>query len=270
MGKFSGVLLVSDYDDTLYGSDFTVSEPNRAAIRYFIGEGGRFTVATGRARNTFRPQITRENLTVNAPAVLSNGALLYDFQKEQVICQTALPRSAPSDLRALMNKLPTVGLEVYHNEDLYIDRPNPYTDRHVARVKTGWTRSSLENVPTPWVKAIVEDDYGVLQEAQRFLLGCWRDRYEAIFSNRCMLELTARGAHKGGMVLRLADYLGIQREHIYCVGDNQNDIPMLAVSAIPFAPANCAQEVKDWGAAVLGSCDEDCIAQIVDILDRRY
>ena len=54
------------------------------------------------------------------------------------------------------------------------------------------------------------------------------------------------------------------------MGDNQNDIPMLAVSAIPFAPSNCAQEVRDWGARILGSCDESCVAQIVAILDKRY
>lgn len=270
MGKFSGVLLVSDYDDTLYGSDLTVSEPNRAAIRYFVGEGGRFTVATGRARNTFRPQLTRENLTVNAPAILSNGALLYDFQAERVVCETFLPLSAPDDLRGLMEALPSVGVEVYHGEQMYIDRPNAYTHRHVARVRTGWTPSSLEKVPAPWVKAIVEDDYGTLLRAQSLLLDRRGDRYEAIFSNRCMLEITTRGAHKGGMVLLLADYLGIRQDHIYCVGDNQNDIPMLAVSAVPFAPSNCAQEVKDWGANLLGSCDESCVAQLVDILDRRY
>ena len=91
-----------------------------------------------------------------------------------------------------------------------------------------------------------------------------------IFSNRVLLELTRKGSSKGGMVQYLARRLGIDAQHIYCVGDNQNDIPMLAVSAIPFAPANCAQEVKDWGATVLCHCDEGVIGDIVDILDRRY
>ena len=46
MGKFDGVLLVSDFDDTLYGTDLTVSRENVEAIAYFTAEGGRFTVAT--------------------------------------------------------------------------------------------------------------------------------------------------------------------------------------------------------------------------------
>ena len=40
MGKFSGVLLATDYDDTLYDSKGTISPENRAAIDRFLAEGG--------------------------------------------------------------------------------------------------------------------------------------------------------------------------------------------------------------------------------------
>ena len=36
------------------------------------------------------------------------------------------------------------------------------------------------------------------------------------------------------------------------------------------APANCAQEVKDWGARVLCHCNDGVIGDVVDILDRLY
>jgi hypothetical protein len=45
---------------------------------------------------------------------------------------------------------------------------------------------------------------------------------------------------------------------------------MLALSAIPFAPANCAQPVKDWGARVLGHCNDHAVAQAIEILDSIY
>ena len=89
-------------------------------------------------------------------------------------------------------------------------------------------------------------------------------------AENCSLELTRKGSSKGGMVQYLARRLGIDAQHIYCVGDNQNDIPMLAVSAIPFAPANCAPEVKEWGARVLCHCNDGLMAEIVALLDRRY
>ena len=71
-------------------------------------------------------------------------------------------------------------------------------------------------------------------------------------------------------MLWVARHLGVRPEDIYCVGNGLNDIPMLAVSAVPFAPANCAQAVRDWGAVLLSSCEEDCVAQVIQTLDRRY
>ena len=110
----------------------------------------------------------------------------------------------------------------------------------------------------------------MLRPVQQWLLERWGDRYEAIFSNAYYLEITAKGSTKGDFVAKVADMLGIRPENLYCVGDNQNDLSMLRRSAIPFAPANCAQVVKDWGAKVLCHCDDGVIGDIVDILDRRY
>ena len=59
-----------------------------------------------------------------------------------------------------------------------------------------------------------------------------------------MLELNPKGCTKGTGVLRLCELLGIKRENVYCVGGNENDISMLEVSAVPFAPANAIPGVK--------------------------
>ena len=64
MGKFDGVLLLSDFDNTLvYTEDALLSggrlpplnSANREAIHYFMAEGGIFSVATGRALPSFAP-----------------------------------------------------------------------------------------------------------------------------------------------------------------------------------------------------------------------
>ena len=63
--------------------------------------------------------------------------------------------------------------------------------------------------------------------------------------------LTAKGANKGGMVRRLAQRLGISMDHVYCAGDEANDISMLTAGAMGFAPANCIQAVRDCGATIV-------------------
>ena len=270
MGKFDGVLFYTDYDDTLYNSAHTVSPENHAAIRYFMDNGGRFSIATGRAHRTFTPQIAREGLVFNAPVVLSNGAALYDYEAGRYLVETRLDGETPGRMARLCREFPDLAFEAYHGEDIYVHNPNSVTMAHLAKVGSPYRTAPIGEMPVPWTKVIMEQSHPCLLAVQARILELWGDYYEAIFSNHLLLELTARGCHKGAMAAKAAQLLHIARSNLYCMGDNQNDIPMLALSAIPFAPANCAQEVKDWGARVLGSCDEHAVAQAIEILDKLY
>ena len=268
MGKFNGVLLASDFDDTFITGDLVVPPENLRALNYFTGEGGTFTIATGRAHPTFAPYAGQ--VPFNAPVILSNGSALYDFQAGRMVYETFLPERVGQDLCQLARDIPEIGFEAYHGDDIYAYQPNAVTEAHITRAKAHYTQLPIAQMPQPWSKVILDQDTSVLRSVQEYMLARWSDHYEVIFSNAYLLELTRKGSHKGGMVRYLADRLGIQPGHIYCVGDNQNDIPMLAISAIPFAPGDCAQAVKDWGAQLLCPCREGCIAQIVERLDQLY
>lgn len=270
MGKFDGVLFFADYDDTLYNSQLCVSEENHRAIRYFIREGGRFSVATGRAHRTFTPQIKKEGLEINAPVVLSNGAAIYDYEAERYLVRTLLDDGVPRRMAELCERFPDLAFEAYHGEEIYVHNPNLVTMNHLNRVGTPYTLSPISEMPTPWSKVIAEQDEPYLKQVREHIIQNWGGCCEAIFSNRYLLEITAKNSNKGTMVAKVAERLGIAPEHVYCIGDNQNDIPMLALSAIPFAVGNCAQQVKDWGARVLGHCDDHAVAQAIEILDNIY
>ena len=49
MGKFDGVLIATDFDDTYCGPGGVVHPANIEAVKAFTAQGGFFTVATGRA-----------------------------------------------------------------------------------------------------------------------------------------------------------------------------------------------------------------------------
>ena len=98
----------------------------------------------------------------------------------------------------------------------------------------------------------------------------WDGDYELIFSGQTLLEMTAKGANKGGMLRRLADHLGIAMEHVYCAGDEANDISMLTAAAEGFAPANCVQAVRDCGATIVADARESALADIVRRLAEKY
>ncbi|MEI3261385.1 MAG: HAD-IIB family hydrolase [Flavonifractor plautii] len=268
LGKFNGVLLVSDFDDTLYGEDMRITRENVEALTYFTREGGTFTVATGRARPNFAPHAS--HIPINAPVILSNGSALYDFRTGEMIDETFLPDRVRRISSRWPGPFPPSALRPTTTTPSTSTSPTPSPNATWSGQALTAREVPIADIPLPWSKVILQQDYETLLHTQRYLLERWGEHYEVIFSNRVLLELTRKGSSKGGMVQYLARRLGIDAQHIYCVGDNQNDIPMLAVSAIPFAPANCAPEVKQWGARILGACEESCVAQIVDILDHIY
>ena len=75
MGKFDGILLITDLDGTLIQNDRTISEENANAIRYFQSEGGIFTVATGRYPDFL--QNYADKFKVNSCVVGLNGNTKY-------------------------------------------------------------------------------------------------------------------------------------------------------------------------------------------------
>lgn len=271
LGKFDGVLLVSDFDDTLYGSAHTVTRATRDALDCFRREGGRFTVATGRAWPTFTPQIEKNALILDAPVILSNGAAVFDYARGQYLRKTFLRPEAADDLGELSRKLPKIGLEFYHNEDIYVVHPNPVSLQHLEKVGTPWREAGrVEEIPAPYVKVILEGEHRELEEAQEYLLGRWGEFYEAIFSNPVLLDVTRKGATKGGMVAWLRKELGLKAENVYCVGDSSNDLSMLQTAQVGYAPANCTPDLRAAGAVILPDCDHEPIPALIADLEKRY
>ena len=280
MGRFDGVLLASDFDNTLIPTETalrtgqpvpTLSPGNRAALEHFMAEGGRFAIATGRALAAFLRYA--DEVPMNAPGVVCNGAALYDFSKGEYLETAMLDADARRRGQMVLERFPAVAVEAYHIDNvIHAVQANEYVRQHehITKVRVTETPSLLE-VPLPLGKLLFESDHETLEEVRRYLDSQgWAESYELIFSGKTLLEMTANGANKGGMVRRLAQRLGISMEHVYCVGDEANDLSMLQAAAQGFAPANCAPVVRDCGAVLVAECADDAVAQVVAWLDRRY
>lgn len=280
MGRFDGVLLASDFDNTLiYTEDALrsdkpvppLSRENREALEWFMAEGGRFAIATGRALAALVKYV--DQVPMNAPGVVCNGAALYDFARGEYLEMAMLDGDVRERGQAVLEKFPSAAVEAYHIDNvIHAVHPNAITRQHEHLTKVAVEeRPSLPEVPLPLGKLLFEDDHAVLEEIKRFLTEQgWSGDYELIFSGQTLLELTARGANKGGMVRRLAARLGIPMKHVYCVGDEANDIPMLTAAAEGFAPANCVSLVRDCGATIVADAQESALADVVRRLAEKY
>ena len=281
MGKFTGVLRASDYDNTLLDTESArrsggeaprVSERNQAALRYFMEQGGRFAVATGRALAALERFV--DEIPMNAPAIICNGAALYDFSAREYLDYILLNRDLCRRCQELLLASPTTAAEAYPllESVIHAVRPNAYTRQHEHLTHTTVREdASLLEVPQPLTKVIFEDEHAALEALRdRLLAQPWIQECEMSFSAANLLELTGWGASKGGMVRRLAARLEIPMDHVYCVGDEANDITMLRAAAQGFAPANCVDAVRACGATLVADCRHDALAEVVDILDQRY
>ena len=95
----------------------------------------------------------------------------------------------------------------------------------------------MEEVPSPISKLLFEEVEPRMTALREYIARqSWSTEYEVVPSNPYLLELTAKGANKGGMVRRLAQMLEIRQENVYCVGDHANDIPMLTFLPAPPLP----------------------------------
>lgn len=281
MGKFTGLLLASDYDNTLTYTEEAlrlcrpmppVSKTNQAAIRYFMAEGGIFSVATGRAKPAF--EAVADGVPMNGPTVLFNGAAIYDFSTGKYLCEAFLPETARAHIAQTIRELPFAAVELYHdNNDIHALQPNDVTRRHLHVTHSPTVIvDSMEQVPSPISKALFSTEPAHQAALLDYLRGQgWYGDYEIVASSESLVELTARGANKGGMVRRLAALLHIPQANVACVGDHANDISMLTWACMAFAPANALPEVRALPCVrTLPDCREDAIAALIAVLDEKF
>ena len=110
MGIFSDVLLTVDYDRTLTAPDSTIPERNIEAIRYFIENGGAFTINTG--RSVPMTKVFRDRVPVNAPLLLYNGSAAYDVQTQSLTFSHAIDLDLWETVRRCEELFPDLTVEV--------------------------------------------------------------------------------------------------------------------------------------------------------------
>lgn len=279
MGKFSGILLVSDYDNTFQYTESALleggldavpplPERNLAAVNRWIAGGGRFTFATGRAMGAFRQQAA--HLPINAPVIVDNGGGIYDFTQGRYVLRKLLPETALSDLAAVEAAFPGTSMELYlSDERIHALHPSARNEQHAKLTGMDFRvigALSKETVPAPLAKVLFIAEMAQLKKLRAFMVEHgWEERYEMIFSSDHLMELTAKGADKGAMALELKRLTGCRT--LVCIGDHANDLPMLLSADRAFAPANAIEAVRASGAEVVCHCLEGAAADVIERLE---
>ena len=270
MGKFSGCLLASDFDGTLADPSGKIRPDVRDAIRYFIAQGGCFTVCTGRTRQGFHmysPDI------INAPVLLANGVTAFDYAKNTAAFLFGIDSSQAQLVDMLRDRYPDICIEMY-SADLHswAIRCNARSAAHFTAQDIVWSDvGSVREAVLPFVKVMLSCGAARGREIQSYLDGVIADYgLKYIPSTGDYVELIHRDAGKGAGMLRLAALLGVPHKNVFAVGDGENDVDLLRAAAVGFVPQNGSEVAKRYGQQIVRGNDDGAVAHVIELLDRRF
>lgn len=268
---FSDVLLTVDFDRTLTGPDSAIPERNLEAIRWFIENGGAFTVNTGRSLPMALP--FKDIVPVNAPLLLYNGAAAYDVQCDEIVFAQQILLDMWKTVHEMLELFPNLVVEIQALDKHYNFVPD-----------AGWDAFSAQNCPYataqdgqdlgPFLKLTVygeirdvtvahmfegsPEELRRMDEAEALLNRRYGDSLAVFRAAPRVIDMQAKGVSKGVAARRLLKQLG--RKILVCVGDGENDIVMLDAADHAFVPADAILRERYENVC---PCGEGAVADVI-------
>lgn len=272
-------LLALDIDGTLVNLDDEISPATRTALQRAALAGTRIVLATGRryGRAVHLAHTLTELVGQTCPLVSSSGALVKDPANHRTLYRAELPRP---ELLKILAAIDAAGFEPIFYADTFHEGYDLYcrtTDVACPLLAEFMAR----NAPFAhvWPRLVDEPPPGIFAG---FAMGT-RDQMQALADelNRIvpgvlythvlrspkytgfMCEIAPAGATKWAAVLRMAHQWGIAPDQICAVGDDVNDVPMIAGAGLGIAMGNAPEEVRRAADRVAPALDDDGLAQAI-------
>ena len=272
MADFSRFLLVSDFDHTLTDHTGCIPRANLDAISYFIANGGKFTICTGRSLPASRYPF--RDIPMNAPLLFCNGAGCYDLDKEELVFCHPLPDDCLEFIQHCAQAYSDLRLEIHGLDMHYVFHPDEYRDAVLLRQHTAFVHATWDTVPACGIKfslynwnastADVVPDSAQGRYFQRItdeINARGAGRYTATNSMPGLVEVQRAGTSKGIAARALANELG--RPVLVCAGDAPNDITMLKEADLAFLAADGDSRMMNYNFQKAAPSSEGTIADIV-------
>lgn len=266
MGKFEGLLLCSDLDDTLLTTDKRVSEENARAIDYFKSEGGLFTFATGRV--PMGAKLMLEYVKPNAPMICFNGAGIYDFKDDKLIWSRSLDKEAVEVAEYIDQTFDYAGIEVCTADKIYFCKTNNVVEEHKIFESLPDNDRDYHEIYEDWIKVLFMTEEHQLQSIRDAIaVSPFTDKYEFMQSSPLYYELLPKDASKGEGLLALAGLLEIDPKKTIGVGDNENDLMMVKKAGVGIAVSNAIDEVRRAADYITLDNNSSAIAAVISAIE---
>ena len=274
MGIFEGCLLASDVDGTIECNGH-ISEKNIEKIRYFIKEGGNFSLASGRGPEGIMP-IVRKLGPISA-SVTSNGCVIYDTTNKKVLDGEYLPETDKHFVVDVLKQVPGIGIEVHIGDKTYIVNRNKEIDDHELHEEINGILINVEEIMNvPWNKAFFAPaDACEIEE----LINISKSENNSKFISTCAdvdgirrdyYEQLPKEVSKASALSKLKKIYNIKEGCLFAIGDYYNDREMLRVADISAATAEAPKEIKDECDYIACGCADGAVGDFIDYLTEKF
>jgi hypothetical protein len=268
-------LLAVDIDGTLLNSQFHISPADLTALRCAHAAGVEIVLVTGR-RHTFALPIAQQ-LGFEFWVISSNGAVTRSLAGETFHCDL-LPA-------ATCRKLCETMREFRGNMVLTFDTDSKgaIVVEHLRELNGSiqrWLEKNFQYIDfvIPLEDSVTADPIQAMfcgpiarmhQALEKMDALAFRDEFTVLRTEYPVRDLSIvdvlnRGCSKGHALERWAKHRGIPRDKVMAIGDNYNDIEMLAFAGRPFIMGNAAEELRKRGWAVTLSNDQCGVAAAIE------
>lgn len=256
-------MIVSDIDGTLVDEKQNISTITHEAVERYLAAGGLFTVATGRMESAVHR--FQEQLGLNAPAVLYNGARVVSLKNDEVIHEWKLTPCQVETAARMLERYPMDGI-LYQDGKAYIKKMTDTLAEHAEKDRVVLNETgSFDSLDSDRItKILMIGDNRCFQDFQNEFNASVELKPEFVQSESDYLEILPAGVDKGEAVKALSDYCGISMSEVICIGDNLNDLGMIKTAGLGIAVANANEQIKAAAGMTALSNIENGVADIID------
>lgn len=277
-------LIAIDIDGTLLPSTGTViSARNRRALREAEATGIQIVIATGRRHAYAMPLIEPVGLKPTTVMITSNGTVTRTLGGEH-IDRFFLPVETARELCPILRQFGGTTVFTFDREgpgELVLESIVQLHARIAAWVEANrpWIEEfrPLERAfdsGEPPVQGMVCGTVAAMRDAKTWLEAQEISRKIELHSTEyptrdlAILDILPPGCSKGAALRRLAQSRNIAPAEIMAIGDNFNDLEMLAFVGQPVVMANAAPDLvriaRNRGWQITSTNDDDGVARAIE------
>ncbi len=253
MGKFSGILLCTDFDNSLVYK-LQMPQSNVEAIKYFRQNGGLFTVISGRSHEVLKRIC--DDARPNTYMGLFNGTVVYDPTTDTVMSDSRLDDICLDKVMQIRKRYDDFTLTVCAKEGFvrigsadedFESRLCACSDMHIRKYYFHREKN-------------FDDD------AYAYFCELFAPEHEATRSSIMGVEVQSKGANKGSAVLKIKELTGARL--LVCIGDYENDISMIKAADIGYAVENACEPLRSVADRQTVHCKDGAIAAVIAELEK--